>query len=533
MNKKSIISLNIIRCFIFGSFFVLSWPVLAIGDNQIKSVVQIICPTSLGYSVGGSGTIIREDGIILTNKHVIEDASGLCQIGITTSSINAPSFLYTAEIIAVANSFDIAILAIKEKKSGFPYIDTSDISRNPILGEEIEVLGYPGIGGSTLTFTKGYVVGQENIQNEYTGTPYWYTKTDALIAHGNSGGSSYYKNGEFAGIPTAVKKDDITAIGYITPAILVWNFIKYNYTTINGIPNQGSSITKPVPPNPSNNYYNNPPSTPCCRNVYTDSSKSSIVIDSGGTSSNIDYPLTIHSDATPTFEWSEGYHITGIDGYYIYFGKNKNANPITDGFYSSFDPQKLHQGEGYAAPVGEYSPPRLTENGVYYLIIAVKAKNGLVSSGYSVFPYTYNISLAEKSIETTLHDGDLIRSKGSTDVYIIKYINNKKYKRLILSPTVFNSYGHLRWQNIIDVTQDTMESFKTSNLVRATVAGDPKVYLLYPEPTNSQGGGGDTGIKRWITNEQIFRSLGLDWDEIYTINETDRNSYKEVEALSQ
>ena len=118
---------------------------------------------------------------------------------------------------------------------------------------------------------------------------------------------------------------------------------------------------------------------------------------------------------------------------------------------------------------------------------------------------------------TDVPEGALIRAIGDIDVYIVKYVGVKKFKRLILSPAVFNSYGHLRWEDIMDVDQSVVDAFITSNLVRATVAGDPKVFILYPA--------GDIGEKRWIETANIFLAWSFDWDSVFTINEVDRDSY--------
>lgn len=112
-------------------------------------------------------------------------------------------------------------------------------------------------------------------------------------------------------------------------------------------------------------------------------------------------------------------------------------------------------------------------------------------------------------------DGTLIRENGGIDVYIVKYIGVKKFKRLILSPSVFENYGHLRWNDVLDVDRSVLDSFLTSDLVRAV--GDTKVYRLYPS--------GDTGEKRWIPTMEIFVQSGFDWDSVYEINSFDRDSY--------
>ena len=112
-------------------------------------------------------------------------------------------------------------------------------------------------------------------------------------------------------------------------------------------------------------------------------------------------------------------------------------------------------------------------------------------------------------------EGALIRAIGDIDVYIVKYVGNKKFKRLILSPSVFNNYGHLKWSDIRDVDPAVVNAFTTSELVRAV--GDPKVYKLYPA--------GDIGEKRWIKTAEAFLRMGFDWDAIYEINSFDRDSY--------
>ena len=121
--------------------------------------------------------------------------------------------------------------------------------------------------------------------------------------------------------------------------------------------------------------------------------------------------------------------------------------------------------------------------------------------------------------EYKLPEGALIRAYGDIDIYIVKYAGAKKFKRLILSPSVFNNYGHLRWEDVIDVDQATLDEFTTSSLVRAV--GDDKIYWLYAQ--------GDTGGKRLIKSQSVFTKYGLDTDGIYEINRFDRDSY-ETEA---
>lgn len=126
-----------------------------------------------------------------------------------------------------------------------------------------------------------------------------------------------------------------------------------------------------------------------------------------------------------------------------------------------------------------------------------------------------DLFIAENVIGSPISEGAIIRATNEIDIYIVKYVGTKKFKRLILSPSVFNNYGHLRWEDVLDVSQAVLDEFTTSELVRA--AGDDKIYRLYAQ--------GDKGQKRMIKNNSVLTRLGFDPDSIYEINKFDRESY--------
>ncbi|MBD3282251.1 MAG: hypothetical protein GF387_01430 [Candidatus Portnoybacteria bacterium] len=129
------------------------------------------------------------------------------------------------------------------------------------------------------------------------------------------------------------------------------------------------------------------------------------------------------------------------------------------------------------------------------------------------------IPLAAQANE--IQDGDLIRAEGDIDVYIVKIIGSKKYKRVILTPEVFNSYEHLKWENIKIVDQDQLTQYITSDLVRPI--NDEEIYKLYPNE--------DAGTKRWIKTADDFLDLGYSWDQVYLINEFEKELYLTDEPL--
>jgi hypothetical protein len=110
---------------------------------------------------------------------------------------------------------------------------------------------------------------------------------------------------------------------------------------------------------------------------------------------------------------------------------------------------------------------------------------------------------------STISDGAIVKTNVSPDIYIVKYSGSKLYKRLVLNPLVFNSYGHLKWENVLTVSQAEIDSYTTSDLVK--VDGFNTVYQLVPN--------GDAGDKYTISG------TGYDTNSVYIINDTDFKNY--------
>jgi hypothetical protein len=117
-------------------------------------------------------------------------------------------------------------------------------------------------------------------------------------------------------------------------------------------------------------------------------------------------------------------------------------------------------------------------------------------------------------MEEYIPEGATIRVEGGIDVYIVKYMNGKMFKRLVLNPEVFENYEHLSWEDVMNVSPDVLDSFITSDLVRSDDSG--KVYKLYPSD--------DHGTKRMVAYHGDYWYC-IDWDSVYTINGYDEDSY--------
>lgn len=173
-----------------------------------ESTVQVVLLDGSTPTCSGSGTIINEDGTILTNAHVIEpDVScpyDRIGVAVTTDAGTPPELLYVAEIYAYDPVVDLAVLRIATDLDGatvpgpFRSVPVGD-SDAVEIGDQLRILGYPGIGGDTVTFTRGVVSGFAS-QNGI-GERSWI-KTDATIAGGNSGGAAFDIDGNLIGVPT-------------------------------------------------------------------------------------------------------------------------------------------------------------------------------------------------------------------------------------------------------------------------------------------------------------------------------------------
>ena len=183
----------------------------------MRSVVQVVA-LKKGFLGGmssawtGSGSIVDPSGVILTNCHVANPrAMGMSSppadrlgIAVTERSDQPPAITYFAEVVAQNPRLDLAVLRIVGDTHGrrlreldLPSLELGD-SDQLGLGEQLAIIGYPGIGGETVTFTSGNVSGFSKEGNIARG----WIKTDATIAGGNSGGTGVNQSGQLVGVPT-------------------------------------------------------------------------------------------------------------------------------------------------------------------------------------------------------------------------------------------------------------------------------------------------------------------------------------------
>ena len=176
---------------------------------QLDDRGQLACFT-------GSGSIVEASGIILTNAHVVwndpECPYQLLGVAVTTATDRPPELMYLGEVAAFDEFLDLAVVRISSDiDSGelpdlnLPFVALGN-SSTVDLGDELRILGFPGIGGDTITFTEGVVSGFV-AERGVDATRAWI-KTDATIAGGNSGGMAVNDAGELVGVPTTAGAGD-------------------------------------------------------------------------------------------------------------------------------------------------------------------------------------------------------------------------------------------------------------------------------------------------------------------------------------
>jgi serine protease Do len=161
----------------------------------------------------GSGVIVSEDGYILTNNHVIDQADSI-------SVMTADNRKFTAKIVGKDPRTDLAVLKISA--SGLKPIAIGDSDKLRV-GEWVIAIGSPLGENLARTVTQGIVsakgrvnVGVADYEN--------FVQTDAAINPGNSGGALVNIGGELVGINTAIasRTGGFEGIGFAVPSNMAY-----------------------------------------------------------------------------------------------------------------------------------------------------------------------------------------------------------------------------------------------------------------------------------------------------------------------
>ncbi len=174
-------------------------------------------------AVSGSGFVLTEDGYIITNYHVVEDAD---EGSITVTMYDGTS--YDAVLVGYDDDNDIAVLKVDAEGLTPVVIGSSeDLS----VGDTVVAIGNP-LGELTFSLTTGCVSALGRQVTLSTGTM-TLIQTDAAINSGNSGGPLFNEYGEVVGVTNAKysssgssSEASIDNIGFAIPIDSVMNIIE-------------------------------------------------------------------------------------------------------------------------------------------------------------------------------------------------------------------------------------------------------------------------------------------------------------------
>jgi len=215
--------------------------------NASPGVVLIACMGD-GYGSTGTGSVVREDGLVLTNAHVILDRGApfkrlyvfLKPARVNGKARNDLQHRYNAKLLSYSEPLDLALVQIidpPDNHQALPLADSSEIG----IGEATVAIGHPE-QGAKWTLTTGSVSAEWDDFQKTKGKDVFQMQTP--LNRGNSGGPLLDYRGYQIGVNTAIarKAEDGLAIVGVNFAVKANVAKKY-------IEDQGYQVVAPQPGN--------------------------------------------------------------------------------------------------------------------------------------------------------------------------------------------------------------------------------------------------------------------------------------------
>ena len=160
----------------------------------------------------GSGVIVRPDGVVVTNNHVIQ---GMQQIRVTLNDRRE----FAARVVLADERSDIAVLQLEGVNERLPTLNIDDREEQQV-GDLVLAIGNPfGVG---QTVTNGIISALNRTETGISDSGS-FIQTDAAINPGNSGGALVDMDGDLIGINTAIfsRSGSSSGVGFAVPATMV------------------------------------------------------------------------------------------------------------------------------------------------------------------------------------------------------------------------------------------------------------------------------------------------------------------------
>ncbi len=169
----------------------------------------------------GSGVIVRPDGTILTNNHVVQGGQNIVVV-------LADKREFKAKVVLADARTDLAVLKIDAKGEKLPTLAFGDSDRLSV-GDLVLAIGDPFGVGQTVTMGIVSALARTGVgASDYQ----FFIQTDAAVNPGNSGGALVTTDGKLAGINTAIvsRTGQYAGIGFAIPANLVKRVLESSST---------------------------------------------------------------------------------------------------------------------------------------------------------------------------------------------------------------------------------------------------------------------------------------------------------------
>ncbi len=204
-----------------------STPAATVATNTGSGIYDIACQQVVGIkseitttnffgmtssgSVSGSGFVISEDGYIMTNYHVIQDAQ---QGGYDINVIFYDGTSYVASVVGFDSDNDVAVLKIDADGLTPASLGNSD---SLTVGDTVFAVGNP-LGELAYTMTSGIVSATDRVITTDESTSINMFQFDAAVNSGNSGGPVYNTFGQVVGVVTAkYSSTGVEGLGFAIP----------------------------------------------------------------------------------------------------------------------------------------------------------------------------------------------------------------------------------------------------------------------------------------------------------------------------
>jgi serine protease Do len=187
--------------------------------QAIQPVIVRVDVVGAGFQASGSGIVFRKDGYVITNAHVVENATTI------TITLNTGQ-QFSATVSSGDSNIDLAILKMNNSPSNLTAAilgSASDI----VVGGTVTAAGFPL--GSLLpgpaSFTRGIVSAVRDLGGQN------YIQSDVAINPGNSGGALVTNSGKVVGITTSEvlpRGITVVGIGLAIPIDVIQKYISNN-----------------------------------------------------------------------------------------------------------------------------------------------------------------------------------------------------------------------------------------------------------------------------------------------------------------